>query len=93
MLFKLILKGRQHNRIQNPTVKDDDNSFDVTSRREESIALANLSFADGVATKDINIEPSTSLSIPIFVPDTCLVASNSNANARVSTKRPRAQSR
>ncbi|KAI3722247.1 hypothetical protein L2E82_33278 [Cichorium intybus] len=93
VLYKLILKRRLHNRIQNPNVNDENSSFGVTSRPEESIAPANPSFTDGVATKDIHIEPSTSLAVRIFLPDTCLVSPNSDANARVTAKRVGSQSR
>lgn len=72
VFFKFLLKHRLQNRIQNPL--DENSSFGVTSRPEESIAAANPSFTDGVATKDIHIDPSTSLAIRIFLPDTCLVS-------------------
>ncbi|AES64172.1 hypothetical protein MTR_2g019360 [Medicago truncatula] len=35
------------------------NSFSITSRPEESVANSNPSFTDGVATKDIHIDPFT----------------------------------
>ena len=34
-------------------------------------AAANPSFTDGVATKDIHIDPLTSLALRIFLPDSC----------------------
>ncbi|KAK1441170.1 hypothetical protein QVD17_07010 [Tagetes erecta] len=75
VFFKLILKRRLQNRIQNPNSNDQIiTSFGVTSRPEETIAPANPSFTDGVATKDIHIDPSSSLSIRIFLPDTCLAS-------------------
>lgn len=77
VFFKFLLKHRLQNRIQGPA--DDNasnnhtaNPFGVTSRPEESIAAVNPSFTDGVATKDIHIDPLTSVSIRIFLPDTCL---------------------
>ncbi|CAN1847419.1 Probable carboxylesterase 16, partial [Linum perenne] len=47
-------------------------SFEVTTRPDESVAASNPSFVDGVATKDIHIDPSTSLSIRIFLPESAL---------------------
>ncbi|KAL5062843.1 hypothetical protein RYX36_024580, partial [Vicia faba] len=44
----------------------------ITSRPEESVANSNPSFTDGVATKDIHIDPFTSLSIRIFLPHSAL---------------------
>ncbi|KAL3526142.1 hypothetical protein ACH5RR_014514 [Cinchona calisaya] len=72
--FKFMLKQRLQNRMQNPHSDDAvSSSFGVTSRpREESIAAANPSFSDGVATKDIHIDPLTSLAVRIFLPDSCL---------------------
>lgn len=65
VFFKLLLKHRLQSRID---VAADE--FGITSRPEESTAPANPSFAaDGVATKDIHIDPLTSLSIRIFLPD------------------------
>ncbi|KAF5790790.1 putative carboxylesterase [Helianthus annuus] len=85
LFFKLILKRRLQNRIQNPNLTDDmTTSFGVTSRPEETIAAANPSFTDGVATKDIHIDPASCLSIRIFLPDTCLASPDSVA-ARVRT--------
>ncbi|KAJ4827332.1 putative carboxylesterase 11 [Turnera subulata] len=69
VFFKFLLKHRLQNRIQNPSADD---PFGVTSRPEESVAAPNPSFADGVATKDIHIDPFTSLSIRIFLPDSAL---------------------
>ncbi|KVI10635.1 hypothetical protein Ccrd_010949 [Cynara cardunculus var. scolymus] len=61
-------------------------SFDITSRPEELIAAANPSFTNGVATKDIHIETSTSLALCIFLPETCLVSTDPRSKARVTTK-------
>lgn len=74
VFFKFMLKHRLQGRLQNP---DSDvgggGSFGVTSRpEEETVAAANPSFTDGVATKDIHIDPLTSVSVRIFLPDTCL---------------------
>lgn len=71
VFFKLLLKHRLQTRIQ--TNFDTANPFGVTSRpEEESVAPANPSFSDGVATKDIHIDPFTSLSVRIFLPDSSL---------------------
>ncbi|XP_010930042.1 probable carboxylesterase 11 [Elaeis guineensis] len=66
VFFKLLLRHRLQSRVQNPSL----DPFGVTSRPEESTAPANPSFADDkVATKDIHIDPLTSLSVRIFLPD------------------------
>ncbi|XP_030450367.1 probable carboxylesterase 11 [Syzygium oleosum] len=70
VFFKLLLKHRLQNRIQSRP--DDSDPFGVTSRPEESVAAVNPSFADGVATKDIHIDPFTSLSVRIFLPESAL---------------------
>ncbi|KAH1249323.1 putative carboxylesterase 11 [Glycine max] len=70
VFFKFLLKHRLQNRIQAPP--EDSDSFGVTTRPDESVAPANPSFSDGVATKDIHIDPLTSLSIRIFLPDSAL---------------------
>lgn len=71
VFFKFLLKHRLQNRIQSPP--DESSPFGVTSRPEESIAASNPSFTDdGVATKDIHIDPFTSLSVRIFLPDSAL---------------------
>uniref|UniRef100_A0A5B7BX26 Putative CXE carboxylesterase n=1 Tax=Davidia involucrata TaxID=16924 RepID=A0A5B7BX26_DAVIN len=84
VLFKFLLKHRlqtliedslQHNTSTNP--------FGVTSRPDEAVATANPSFTDGVATKDIHIDPLTSLSLRIFLPSTALAAPNSLPNVKV----------
>ncbi|KAE9619881.1 hypothetical protein Lal_00040367 [Lupinus albus] len=70
VFFKFLFKQRLHNRIQSPIHLPD--PFGVTSRPDESVANSNPSFSDGVATKDIHIDPFTSLSIRIFLPDSVL---------------------
>ncbi|XP_027352162.1 probable carboxylesterase 11 isoform X2 [Abrus precatorius] len=71
VFFKFLLKHRLQNRIQ--TQSENSDPFGVTTRPEESVAAANPSFADGVATKDIHIDPLTSLSIRIFLPESALI--------------------
>ncbi|WOL04415.1 hypothetical protein Cni_G13136 [Canna indica] len=77
VFFKLLLKHRLQSRMQ---MEEDGSSaaafsdgFGITSRPEESTAPANPSFGpDGVATKDIHIDPHTSLSLRIFLTDPSL---------------------
>ncbi|GMI76813.1 hypothetical protein like AT3G27320 [Hibiscus trionum] len=71
VFFKFVLKQRLQSWIQSP-VDESSNPYGVTARPEESISAANPSFTDGVATKDIHIDPFTALSIRIFLPDTSL---------------------
>ncbi|KAK1294126.1 putative carboxylesterase 11 [Acorus calamus] len=94
VFFKFLLKHRLQSRIQaidaqnNPSVPKDPSKtnqgrpFAVTSRPdEETLAAANPSFSDGVATKDIHIDPLTSLSLRIFLPDSSLSPSDTPPNA------------
>ncbi|KAJ4751874.1 alpha/beta-Hydrolases superfamily protein [Rhynchospora pubera] len=74
VFFKLLLRRRLQSRLQSLSSDQSSTtsatSFGVSSRPEESTAPPNPSFAsDGVATKDIHIDPLTSLSIRIFLPD------------------------
>ncbi|KAJ4960030.1 hypothetical protein NE237_019940 [Protea cynaroides] len=84
VFFKLLLKHRLQNRIQSSS--DDDSPFGVTTRPEESVAAANPSFTDGVATKDIHIDPFTSLSVRIFLPETCFASSDSGSQTQSRAK-------
>ncbi|KAL7094918.1 hypothetical protein ACP275_11G135200 [Erythranthe tilingii] len=90
VFFKFMLKHRLHSRLQSP---ENDavggGSFGVTSRpQEETAAAANPSFTDGVATKDIHIDPVTSLSVRVFLPDTCLHLPETPAKSRVGAPNP-----
>ncbi|CAN4082332.1 unnamed protein product [Withania somnifera] len=92
VFFKFMLKHRLQNRTQ-ISAKDVNagGSFGVTSRPdEESTAASNPSFTDGVATKDIHIDPTTSVSIRIFLPETCLGSpdSDSKSRAKASSRLP-----
>ncbi|KAH0907371.1 hypothetical protein HID58_039198 [Brassica napus] len=69
VFFKLLLKHRLHNLISSPPSPD---PFGVSTRSDESVAAANPSFTDGVATKDIHIDPMTSLTVRIFLPESAL---------------------
>ncbi|XP_031117561.1 probable carboxylesterase 16 [Ipomoea triloba] len=95
VFFKFMLKHRLQNRIQNHVVDGPNGSttatatatFGVTSRpEEESIAAANPVFTDGVATKDIHIDPLTSLSIRIFLPQTCLDSPDADSRFQAPSK-------
>ncbi|PIA25177.1 hypothetical protein AQUCO_12300012v1 [Aquilegia coerulea] len=86
VFFKFLLKQKLNNlttQSQTLIIHDPKSSFGITSRPEESIVAANPSFTDGVATKDIHIDPFTSLSIRIFIPETCIVVSDSNLGIKV----------
>ncbi|KAI4348257.1 hypothetical protein L6164_008999 [Bauhinia variegata] len=78
VFFKFLLKHRLQNRAQSPP--EEANPFGVTSRPEESVAAANPSFTDGIATKDIHIDPFTSLSIRIFLPESALSPPEPDSN-------------
>ncbi|KAI8019168.1 putative carboxylesterase 11 [Camellia lanceoleosa] len=89
LFFKFLLKHRLHNHIQTPrheTNNSSSSSFGITSRPEESVAAANPSFCDGVATKDIHIDPLTSLSLRIFLPETCLVSLDSDFKSQLRAR-------
>ncbi|PKA55816.1 putative carboxylesterase 11 [Apostasia shenzhenica] len=76
VFFKLVLKHRLQSRLDAAAADE----FGVTSRPEESTAPANPSFAaDGVATKDIHIDPLTALSLRIFLPDTFINTGRASA--------------
>ncbi|KAL3813860.1 hypothetical protein ACJIZ3_015128 [Penstemon smallii] len=83
VFFKFLLKHRLQSRLQ-ASENDGGDSFGVTSRpEEETPAAANPSFTEGVATKDIHVDPLTSLSVRIFLPDTCLHFPETLARYRV----------
>ncbi|WOK96585.1 hypothetical protein Cni_G05292 [Canna indica] len=74
VFFKLLLKHKLQNRLQAEDAAAS-SSFGVTARPEESTAPANPSFGpDGVATKDIHVDPLSSLSLRIFLPDAAAAA-------------------
>ncbi|KAL1193573.1 putative carboxylesterase 11 [Cardamine amara subsp. amara] len=72
VFFKFLLKHRLQNRIQSAADDSSSDPFGVTTRPEESVAAPNPLFTDGVATKDIHIDPLTSLSVRIFLPESAL---------------------
>ncbi|CAO2833205.1 unnamed protein product [Amaranthus hypochondriacus] len=89
VFFKLLLKHRLQNRIQSTTDESNgklNTDFGITTRPEESVAAANPVFTDGVATKDIHIDPSTSLSVRIFLPETALSSESRSRTGRGITR-------
>ncbi|CAN8266240.1 unnamed protein product [Cochlearia groenlandica] len=72
VFFKFLLKHRLQNRIQSSGDESSSDPFGVTTRPEESVAAPNPLFTDGVATKDIHIDPLTSLTVRIFLPESAL---------------------
>ncbi|KAJ7970711.1 Alpha/beta hydrolase fold [Quillaja saponaria] len=83
VFFKFLLKHRLQNRIQSPP--EESSPFGVTSRPEESTAAVNPSFTDGVSTKDIHIDPFTSLSVRIFLPESALIAPEPDSKPKART--------
>lgn len=69
LFFKYQLRHQLHNLTQNHIP---DQNFGVTSRPEDPRVPANPTFQRGVATKDIHVDPLSSLSLRIFLPDTVL---------------------
>nr|TKR83903.1 hypothetical protein D5086_0000266740 [Populus alba] len=78
-LYSVFFKYQQKHLLQtlslsSLTDQKPTNSFGVSSRPHESIAASNPSFTDGVATKDIHVDPISSLSLRIFLPDTAITS-------------------
>ena len=55
-----------------PTNDKPKHPFGITSRTHESTVSSNPVFTDGVATKDIHVDPFSSLSLRIFLPETAV---------------------
>ncbi|XP_022154179.1 probable carboxylesterase 11 [Momordica charantia] len=87
VFFKFLLKHRLQNLIQAPL--DESSPFGVTSRSDETIASANPLFNDGVATKDIHIDPFTSLSIRIFLPESALTPPEPDSKSSLRSSKPK----
>lgn len=86
VFFKFMLKHRLQSRLQAPEndAVGGGGSFGVTSRPEEETAAApNPRFTDGVATKDVHIDPVTSVSVRVFLPDTCLNFPDAKTKSRL----------
>ncbi|CAL1359893.1 unnamed protein product [Linum trigynum] len=80
---KRLLQTLTHQQQQNPPAPPS-NAFGITSRPSSHLpAGSNPSFVNGVATKDLHIDPLSSLSIRIFLPDTA-VSSESGICPRYS---------
>ncbi|XP_076955543.1 putative carboxylesterase 16 [Bidens hawaiensis] len=73
LIYKFILNRQLQTLTQNPNTNN--KQFGIVSRADESVTPANPSFHDGVATKDIHIDPLTSLSLRIFLPESVLTGS------------------
>ncbi|KAJ8569680.1 hypothetical protein K7X08_006257 [Anisodus acutangulus] len=71
VLFKYNLKRRLQTLIESP-----DPFNNIVTRTDESIATSNPSFSNSedVATKDLHIDPLTSLSLRIFLPQSSLIS-------------------
>lgn len=81
IFFKYSLKHKLQNLALAPDSGTTSSPFGVTSRLDEPVAPANPSFTDGVATKDIHIDPFSALSLRIFLPDTVLASSPNDARS------------
>ncbi|KAF8046412.1 hypothetical protein N665_3725s0004 [Sinapis alba] len=84
VFFKLLLKHRLQNLISISPDHALSDSFGVSTRSDESVAAANPSFTDGVATKDIHIDPMTSLTVRIFLPESALSPTEPRSDRRHS---------
>ncbi|KAK4381964.1 putative carboxylesterase 11 [Sesamum angolense] len=80
VLFKFFLKRKLQALLESHTR----NPYGVVSRPDEAVAAANPCFSDdGVATKDLHIDPATSLSVRIFLPDSAIISGKSVPDLRV----------
>ncbi|KAG6507568.1 probable carboxylesterase 16 [Zingiber officinale] len=88
VFFKLLLRHKLQSLLhqaQAQAAAEDPTQFGITCRPDESTAPANPTFGpDGVATKDIHVDPLSSLSLRLFLPDTSL-ARRSNGHASDGT--------
>ncbi|KAM0987634.1 hypothetical protein ACFX13_011924 [Malus domestica] len=83
LFFKYHLRHQLHNLTQSAQLQNTDPKFGITSRPEEPVVPANPTFQNGVATKNIHIDPNSSLSLRIFLPDTVLPLKAPNPTSRV----------
>ncbi|KAG2298447.1 hypothetical protein Bca52824_034919 [Brassica carinata] len=92
VFFKLLLKHCLQNLISaSPDTSPD--PFSVSIRPDESVAAANLSFADGVATKDIHVDPMMSFTVRIFLPESALSPSERDNSHSQCHRQPRSDRR
>lgn len=83
VLFKFFLKRKLMTLVEAAAAAAA-NPYGIVSRPDEAVAAANPSFSeDGVATKDLHIDPLTPLSLRIFLPDSAIVSPKSVPNLRV----------
>ncbi|PSS28787.1 Carboxylesterase [Actinidia chinensis var. chinensis] len=90
VLFKFLQKRRLETLIESSLLyRNTAHPFGVTARPDDAVAAVNPTFAaaDGVATKDIHIDPQTSLSIRIFLPDTALTANPSKKSSFIDAEK------
>ncbi|KAL1565251.1 putative carboxylesterase 16 [Salvia divinorum] len=81
VLFKFFLKRKLLTLIAAAAADD---AYGIAIRPDEAVAAANPSFSDdGVATKDLHIDPLTPLSLRIFLPDSAVVSPKSVPSLRV----------
>ncbi|KAJ8773550.1 hypothetical protein K2173_005796 [Erythroxylum novogranatense] len=71
-LYSALFKYHHKHFLQSLNTRASSNPFGISSRSHESVAPSNPSFVDGVATKDIHIDPLSSLSLRIFLPETAV---------------------
>lgn len=64
---------KYHLRHQLQTLTQTRDKFGTTSRPDHPSVPANPTFQNGVATKDLHIDPLSSLSLRIFLPETVLL--------------------
>ncbi|KAK3443269.1 hypothetical protein EUGRSUZ_B03228 [Eucalyptus grandis] len=75
LFFKYHLKHKLQALAQSaPPPPSPADPFGIASRLDEPAAPANPSFVDGAASKDIHIDPSSALSLRLFLPDTVLAS-------------------
>lgn len=83
--FKLYQKHKLYSLAQAPAQNVE--VFGITSRHDEPTAPCNPSFTEGVATKDIHIDPFSALCIRIFLPDSVLASQMSGNEGKDSDSR------
>ncbi|XP_010044507.2 LOW QUALITY PROTEIN: probable carboxylesterase 16 [Eucalyptus grandis] len=74
LFFKYHLKHKLQALAQSASPPSPADPFGIASRLDEPAAPANPSFVDGAASKDIHIDPSSALSLRLFLPDTVLAS-------------------
>ncbi|KAE8799169.1 putative carboxylesterase 16 [Hordeum vulgare] len=79
VFFKLLLRHRLQSLANAANAADSEGGggdFEVSCRVDEATAPANPAFSapDGVASKDIHIDPNAALSVRIFLPTVELIS-------------------